>query len=255
MGPSDLRVIPFDKVWVPDDQTQIKAYLKSRRRSEPTFAGEQADHAPSIVSLTRNSKPKLFHAARRRAADDRRACRRSSAAGRCRISQIDFAITTSTCRKRISRANMRCRRRCRASPRSPSRRTSRSRMPSGWSCRCPAVRGQPPTTWRRSWPSISSSGGSAMVMLLAASRRPGDRDEGLWHGSESHVCDHSRRDRAAAGRAGRPARRSAAAAIRFRHSRLRRSRDHPAAQIPSIVPGSALAREDSATPKTAKSAH
>jgi hypothetical protein len=58
MGPSDLRVIPYDKVWVPDVQNQIKNYLKSDEEPQPAFAGEQAI-TTSIVSLVRNTKPKI----------------------------------------------------------------------------------------------------------------------------------------------------------------------------------------------------
>ena len=58
MGPSDLRVIPYEKVWVPDVQNQIKNYLKGGEEPEPSFAGEQAI-TTTIVSLVRNSKPKV----------------------------------------------------------------------------------------------------------------------------------------------------------------------------------------------------
>ena len=58
MGPNDLKVIPYDKVWVPDVQNQIKAYLKTDETPQPAFAGEQAI-TTTIVSLIRNTKPKV----------------------------------------------------------------------------------------------------------------------------------------------------------------------------------------------------
>jgi ABC-type uncharacterized transport system len=58
MGPSDLKVIPYDKVWRTDDQTQIKAYLTNNTEIKPTFAGEQ-QISTAILSLTRSSKPKV----------------------------------------------------------------------------------------------------------------------------------------------------------------------------------------------------